>query len=93
MATVENAAVHVGTCVSVQIHCFEFWGTQTQDWACWLTRQVYVLLSLFFIKVLIYNVMVGDLFLICKELPCRVPQWLCHFTFPPTVHQGSYLTV
>ena len=25
VATVENDAVHMGACVSAQIHCFEFW--------------------------------------------------------------------
>ena len=72
---------------------FEFRGIQTQDWNCWITWQVYVIFIFILFKVLIYNVVTVDLVLICKELPCRVPQWLCHFTFPPTVHQGSYLAM
>lgn len=84
VATVENDARHAGTRVSVQIHCFEFRGAQTQDRTCWLTWQVYAFLFSFSIKVLIYHVVMVDLSLICKELPCCVPQWLS------TV--GSYLT-
>lgn len=42
-------------------------------------------LFLVFVKVLVYNVVMVDLSLIYKELPCCVPQW------PSTV--GSYLTM
>lgn len=56
-------------------NCFEF-GKTDLDRTCWLTWQVYAFLFSFSIKVLIYHVVMVDLSLICKELPCCVPQWL-----------------